>query len=222
MTQNATPLLYSFRRCPYAMRARMGLYASGLHCQLREVILRDKPVHMLELSPKGTVPVLQTPGGRVIDESLDIMLWALEQHDPEGWLEPEQGSQEEMLLLIQRNDHEFKDHLDRYKYPNRFEGSDPLQHRQNAEGFLQELEGHLENTAYLFGTKPSLADIAIAPFVRQFANVDKEWFYQAPYRALQDWLSLFLASPPFTSIMTKYAPWQEDDAPVLFGRNQVS
>ncbi len=217
MTSGPHPILYSFRRCPYAMRARMGLYVSGIVCQLREVVLRDKPAHMLEISPKGTVPVLQTPEGTVIEESLEIMLWALEQNDPEGWLAPEQESREEVLALIQRNDHEFKGHLDRYKYPNRYEGTDPVQHRNQADAFLHELERRLTAWPYLFGLKPSLADIAIAPFIRQFAHVDKDWFDQSPYTALQKWLALFLSSSPFINIMAKHAPWQESDAPLLFG-----
>lgn len=220
ITRTTHPILYSFRRCPYAMRARMGLYASGLRCHLREVVLRDKPAHMLELSPKGTVPVLLTVEGTVIEESLDIMLWALEQSDPEGWLLPEQENLKKMLALIHRNDHEFKNHLDRYKYPNRYEGTDPLQQRSQAQGFLQELERRLAAKPYLFGHKPSLADIAIAPFVRQFAHVDKDWFDQTPYAALQHWLALFLSRRPFTDIMAKHAPWREGAASLVFGQDQ--
>ena len=190
MTITSTPVLYSFRRCPYAMRARMALYSSGIVCELREVVLRNKPETMLALSPKGTVPVLLTCEGKVIDESLDIMLWALRQNDPEDWLSPQHGSLEGMLALIERNDFEFKDHLDRYKYPVRYEGVDTVQERTKGELFLQDLEQHLSKNSCLFGAKLSLADFAIAPFVRQFANVDKSWFDQTPYTGVQDWLNL--------------------------------
>ncbi len=216
MTPSPLPILYSFRRCPYAMRGRMGVYVSGVVCELREVVLRDKPDAMLDASPKGTVPVLQTVEGDVIEESLELMLWALKQHDPQGWLRPELGSLDEMLALIDLNDHAFKDHLDRYKYPNRYEGVDPLFHRHEAENFLQVLERRLTTSPFLFGSRISLADIAIAPFMRQFAHVDKEWFDHTPYKALQEWLSTFLNSSVFTEVMAKFAPWKEGDAPVLF------
>jgi len=212
MTQQY-PILYSFRRCPYAMRARMGLYASGAICELREVVLRDKPAHMLEISPKGTVPVLQTKERQVIEESLEVMLWALEQSDPEGWLKP---PFEDMMGLIKQNDTEFKSHLDRYKYANRFEGADALEERGKAERFLSKLDGLLEGNEYLFGDKSSLADYAIAPFIRQFAFVDKAWFDQTEYGSLQKWLEAFLSSKVFTSIMTKYSQWQEGDEITLF------
>jgi glutathione S-transferase len=215
MTITSTPVLYSFRRCPYAMRARMALYSSGIVCELREVVLRNKPETMLALSPKGTVPVLLTCEGKVIDESLDIMLWALRQNDPEDWLSPQHGSLEGMLALIERNDFEFKDHLDRYKYPVRYEGVDTVQERTKGELFLQDLEQHLSKNSCLFGAKLSLADFAIAPFVRQFANVDKSWFDQTPYTGVQDWLNAFLCDEHFTVVMDKYAPWKEGDSPVF-------
>ncbi|MCW9033373.1 MAG: glutathione S-transferase [Rhodospirillales bacterium] len=217
MSSLPRPLLYSFRRCPYAMRGRMGLFVSGMTCELREVVLRDKPPSMLALSPKGTVPVLQTVEGTVIDESLEVMLWALEQYDPEGWLQPEQGNLDDMLALIERNDGEFKEHLDRYKYPTRYDSVDPLAERSKAEGFLQELEKRLSASSFLFGSRVSLADYAIAPFVRQFAHVDKDWFDQTPYPGLQAWLEVFLKSDLFISVMKKYPQWHEGDEPVMFG-----
>lgn len=197
------------------MRARMALYVSGTSCELREVVLRDKPEHMLEISPSATVPVLQVCDGFVLDESLDVMIWALEQHDPESWLQPEIGSSEAIMALIARADGDFKDNLDRYKYPNRYELEDGKPYRVKGEVFLAELEILLKNSGYLFGAKPCLADFAIAPFVRQFANVDRDWFDAANYPALQRWLELFLASEIFTAIMDKYPQWRPQDEVTL-------
>jgi len=207
------PVFYSFRRCPYAMRARMGVLSSGIICELREVVLRDKPASMIELSPKGTVPVLQTCQGLVIDQSLDIMLWALKQNDPEAWLT---GDLEAMLNLIKTNDQDFKTQLDHYKYATRYEDVDPIYARGQAEFFLNILEDKLSNTAYLFGDQPRLADIAIFPFIRQFANVDPVWFADTSYKNLQKWLSHFLDSARFKKIMMKYDPWHENAPQVLF------
>ncbi len=211
MADNAYPLLYTFRRCPYAMRARMALSISGQTCEVRELILRAKPDHMLELSPKGTVPVLQTTDGTVIDESLDVMLWALQRHDPERWLIPEVQSPDHMRELIDQCDKEFKPHLDRYKYANRYDDVDPMEQRIKAEEFIQDLEDRLTDTTWLFGCRPSLADYAIAPFIRQFANTDKDWFDQAPYPHVQKWLETFLQSQVFTSVMEKRPAWQPGD-----------
>jgi glutathione S-transferase len=208
----ARPILYSFRRCPYAMRARMALYVSGTECELREVVLRDKPDHMVEISPKATVPVLQRQSGAVIEESLDVMIWALEQNDPQSWLMPETGNRDAMMDLITRTDADFKDNLDRYKYPDRYDGADAAHWRTRGEVFLTELDTILEGSAYLFGSRPSLADFAIAPFIRQFANTDRDWFDAAPYPALQRWLAEFLESEPFSAIMNKYPQWQPGDA----------
>jgi len=210
------PILYSFRRCPYAMRARMALVVSGQVCQLREVVLRDKPPSMLEYSPKGTVPVLVLADGTVIDESLDVMHWALNKSDPEGWLAPESGSMDEVEALIERNDEDFKTHLDRYKYATRYEGADPLEHRTQAERFLAELEGLLGNQDYLFGNQIGFADIAIGPFIRQFANADKAWFDATPYPRVQRWLEAFVSSERFVEVMKKYTQWQEGDEVTWF------
>jgi glutathione S-transferase len=210
------PILYSFRRCPYAMRARMALYVSSQTCELREVLLRDKPLEMIEQSPKATVPVLQLASGEVLEQSLDIMLWSLKKNDPDGWLEPEIGTFEGMLDLINQCEDDFKGHLDRYKYANRYENTDPLHHRTEAETFLSKLEMRLADSAYLFGTKPRLADIAIAPFIRQFANTDRDWFDNARYPHLQKWLETFLSTEPFTGIMTKYPVWAAGNEVTLF------
>ncbi|MBA6046779.1 MULTISPECIES: glutathione S-transferase [Pseudomonas] len=192
-------LLYSFRRCPYAMRARLALRYSGVPVRIVEVSLKAKPAEMLALSPKGTVPMLSVEG-RVIEESLEIMQWALAQHDPDDWLL--QGDPA-VLTLIAENDQVFKHHLNRYKYAERYP-EQPMEHyRAEGEVFLQKLEGLLAEREYLLAEHPSLADAALAPFVRQFAHVDREWFAATPYQRLQVWLQRFLESPLFIAVMTK-------------------
>lgn len=205
------PILYSFRRCPYAMRARLALYASGQVYELREVLLKDKPQDMLNLSPKGTVPVLQLADGRVIDESLDIMAWALGKNDPHRWLDPDPISQ---IGLIRACDGDFKTHLDRYKYATRYDGADPLEERALGEKFIATLEQQLDRPC-LFGDLPCQADFAIAPFVRQFAIADEDWFYATPYKNVQRWLSAFINSAPFNAVMDKFDPWTPGDEPIL-------
>ena len=211
------PILYSFRRCPFAMRARFALLASGTPCELREVVLRDKPVALREASPKATVPVLVDVDGTVIDESLAIMRWALARRDPQRWLAPSGGTLDEMLALVAQCDGDFKRHLDRYKYPNRYEGADALQHRAEAGVVLDALETRLRVSCHLFGDAPALADMAIAPFVRQFAQVDAAWFAAAPWPALNAWLSALTESSLWASAMPKLPPWQPGDAVVVFG-----
>ena len=190
-------VLYSFRRCPYAMRARMALRYSGVPLSIVEVSLKAKPADMLALSPKGTVPVLACADGRVIEQSLEIMHWALAQHDPDSWLEANSSA------LIEENDQIFKANLDRYKYAIRYP-EQPMEHyRAQGEQFLQRLEALLKQTPFLAGHTLSLADVALAPFVRQFAHVDREWFEQTPYPHLNAWLERFLASELFNSVMAK-------------------
>ena len=208
----ALPVLYSFRRCPYAMRARLALAVSGIGYELREVSLKSKPPEMLALSTKGTVPVLVLPSGQVIDESLDIMRWALEQNDPDGWLIV--GPLDDMLTLIAGNDGNFKHALDRYKYPNRYplESGDVVKafataQRFEAASWLQTLESRL-SAGCLFGPQPSLSDMATLPFVRQFAHTDAAWFAAQPWPQLQAWLARFEASALFESTMAKHLPWQ--------------
>jgi glutathione S-transferase len=191
----------------------MAIHASGLQVELREVVLRDKPASMLEASPKGTVPVLVLPGGSVLEESRDIMMWALEQQDLHGWLK---GDGAETAALIDRCDDEFKYHLDRYKYATRYDGAVSEEHRQAAENFLRELESRLAKAPYLLGEQARLPDYAIMPFIRQFANTDKAWFEAAPYPHVRRWLDALLTAPPFTEIMAKYSQWHDGDAPVLF------
>ncbi|WP_455912779.1 glutathione S-transferase [Pseudomonas putida] len=192
-------LLYSFRRCPYAMRARMALRYAGVPVQIVEVSLKAKPADMLALSPKGTVPVLSVDG-RVIEESLEIMHWALARHDPDDWL---LKGDPRVLALIAENDQAFKHHLNRYKYAERYP-EQPMEHyRAEGEVFLHKLEGLLAGNEYLLADHLSLADVALAPFVRQFAHVDREWFAGTEYHRLQAWLQRFLESPLFVAVMAK-------------------
>jgi glutathione S-transferase len=187
------PILYSFRRCPYAMRARMALSYSRQRVQLREVLLRAKPVSMLAYSAKGTVPVLVlnhlfSSGTRVIDESLDIMIWAVQRQDPDGWWPTDKRQQTEVMRLIAENDHQFKPHLDQYKYADRYPEHPADHYRSEGLKFIHQLERRLNHHDYLLGPGPSLADIAIFPFVRQYAGVDQSWFDQLLCRKVQLWL----------------------------------
>ena len=200
-----TPLLYSFRRCPYAMRARMAIAASGQEVRLREIILRDKPAHMLELSPKGTVPVLQLADGTVIDESRDVMDWALAASDPQGWLTHKDNA------LIDLFDTDFKHHLDRYKYATRYEGADALVHRAACHDILRELDDRLSH-AWLAGDAPGYTDIAILPFIRQFRIADMDWFdSDMALPRVQGYVMRFLEWPGFSAIMGKYALWLDSE-----------
>ena len=208
------PRLYSFRRCPYAMRARLGLLFAKLPVELREVTLKDKPDQMLAISPKGTVPVLQLIDETVIEESLEIMLWALEQNDPQGLFDQSVLSQAN--ALIAQNDDEFKHWLDRYKYADRHIDMTQTEYRQRGEMFLQVLEDLLTKNTYLLGERVTIADIGIMPFVRQFAHVDRDTFYSLPYPKLQLWLEHWLEHPVFIQAMTKFQPWQEGDEIVVF------
>ena len=204
------PILYSFRRCPYAMRARMAIGSSGVSVELREVVLRDKPAEMLEVSPKGTVPVLVLADGRVIDESLDIMRWALWQNDPDNWLARAEPA------LVAMNDGPFKAALDRYKYPHRYEITDAEPHRQEGWRTLSELETRLADQAYLAGESPGFADIAIFPFVRQFAATDPIWFNRHAAKPLKRWLAALTTVPLFETIMQRFPKWQAGDPEVIF------
>ena len=206
--------LYSFRRCPYAMRARLGILFAGLQVALREIVLKDKPAQMLAISPKGTVPVLHCADGAVIEESLEIMLWALAQQDPQGLMDIKLLSQAKALL--EQNDNGFKQWLDRYKYADRYPDMSQTEYRQRGEVFLQALETLLTQNLFLLGDKASVADIGIMPFVRQFAHVDRDVFYSLPYPHLQRWLDHWLQHPLFAQAMTKFQPWQEGDEVVVF------
>jgi glutathione S-transferase len=202
------PILYSFRRCPYAIRARLALAGSGVQVALREILLRDKPPEFLAASPSGTVPCLVTADG-VIDESLDIMVWALRQNDPLHWLDmPAEGYD-----WIARNDGPFKHALDRVKYASRYPDSDHAAHLATAQAHLDDLNAAMG--AWLYD-RPTLADYAMLPFIRQFAFIDKPWFDAQPWPRLHDWLARFLVSDLFGSVMDKHAAWAQGDLPCLF------
>ena len=195
-----SPILYSFRRCPYAMRARMAMLASGVAYTHREVLLRDKPAAMLAVSPKGTIPVLVLVNGSVIDESIDIMSWALAQDDPEQWLTHIDAG------LIETFDRTFKFHLDHYKYASRFD-VDPLAHRAAGLAILGELDGRLSNQNYLGGATRGFSDIALFPFVRQFAAVDADWFATHAPVAIRKWLATLMACDLFQRAMVRIPLW---------------
>ena len=202
----ALPILYSYRRCPYAMRARMALRYAGINVDIREIALKDKPAHMLQVSPKGTVPVLVLADGQVIDQSLDIMVWALQQRDTDGWLA---ADAEQTQQLIAENDGAFKQHLDRYKYAIRFPEQSAEDYRNAGEQFLAKLELRLQQSDFLFGDAVSLADIAIFPFIRQFAAVDQGWFESTGYIQLKSWLQRLVTSALFERVMAKQPIYTE-------------
>lgn len=212
MIAETYPILYSFRRCPYAMRARMGLMISETKVILREVVLRDKPSAMIAASPKATVPVLVIPDGSVIDQSIDIMRWALRQNDPQHWLEYE----EQANTLIEQADGPFKTALDRYKYHSRYDDADPIIEQEKALAILRQWDAQIGDKLCFFGEKNGVADFAIFPFVRQFANHDRGWFDAQNIPNLQRWLAAHLQSPLFQSIMSKYPQWHDGDERVIF------
>jgi glutathione S-transferase len=194
------PLLYTFRRCPYAMRARLAIAVSGVSVREHEVDLKAKPAEMLAISPKGTVPVLHLQDGRVIEQSLDIMRWALAQHDPQSWLHADSTL---VNVLIAENDGAFKRALDRYKYPERHPEKSQAAHRADGEVFIAQLETLLSRQNFLCGSKASIADAAIMPFVRQFAAVDSVWWHAASYSRARAWLNDWTTSPLFEGVMKK-------------------
>lgn len=201
------------------MRARLALAMSGQSIILREVELKNRPPELTEISAKSTVPVLLLDDGTVFEESLQIMHWTLGNADPESWLGASDAQQEAMSKLIQKCDGEFKHHLDRYKYANRYEGVHAEEHRELASVFLNELQERLQKNRFLFGQSACLADMAIAPFVRQFAFADRTWFDAQPWKELIVWLDAFTASPLFLSIMEKHKPWTPDASPLCITWN---
>ena len=211
---SALPILYSFRRCPYAMRARMALWMAGITVELREVKLANKPPELAKASPKATVPVLLLPGGAVLDERIAIMRWALERSDPEGWLVGNDAA------VIERNDGPFKRHLDRYKYPNRYPNTDPLLHRASGSRFIQMLSDRLKEAGRLSNGSSVFADIAIFPFIRQFRIADPAWFDQQDWPDLHRWLDQHVTSRAFIRCMMKYPLWKETGEEALFGADE--
>ena len=216
-TLSTLPILYSFRRCPYAIRARLAIKVSGVRVALREVVLRDKPAALLQASSKATVPVLQLPDGRVLEQSLDIMRWALEQHDPQGWLGRQEQEAADALEWIALNDGPFKQALDRYKYAPRHPECPAQAWRDDAvELMIGPLKTRLADRPFLLRDTPSLADMAIAPFIRQFAAVEPGWFASAPFESVRVWMNRIVSSALFDAVMAKFTPWQPGDAERTF------
>lgn len=201
-------ILYSFRRCPFAIRARMALIYAQVPVTVREIKLSDKPEEFKRLSPKATVPVLQLTDGTVLDESLDIIHWAIKQNDPDHWSISAKDEMQLAQQLVLELDGSFKKALDQYKYPDRYPGCDPLMQRQVAETFISQLEQGLQTGPFLLGEKMKWLDIAVFPLLRQFSRVDEEWFVNAPYPKVRAWLNYHLASELFTEAMKKYPVWQ--------------
>jgi glutathione S-transferase len=213
------PILYSLRRCPYAMRARLGLLQADQTVVLRDVVMKNIPAEMLLASPKGTVPILVFDDSSVIDESIDIMIWALNQNDPNNLLFNDQPSiHSSMLALIKRNDNEFRDSLDKYKVAARYHDTTEVHYRDQCEPFIFHLEQRLTEYDFLMGTRPSLADYALLPFVRQFSRVDRKWYLQAPYPNIERWLTKHYQNPLYSKAMKKYPQWLDNNDVILFGR----
>ena len=211
MNNNKLPILYSFRRCPYAIRARLAIKVSGLDVELREIKLSNKPTELLDCSPKGSVPVLLLPNGKVIDESKDIMEWALNQSDLNDWLTDDVAVQQKVEDLIDYNDNEFKKYLDLYKYADRYPEKSVEYYRQQGEVFLEKLECELNKTKFILKDDITFVDMAIFPFVRQFAFVDKDCFDKSKYNKLKKWLESLLETSLFNNFMKKYPLWSKED-----------
>ncbi|WP_135458394.1 glutathione S-transferase [Vibrio echinoideorum] len=212
------PILYSLRRCPYAMRGRMGIALSQQQVLLREIVTKDKPSELLASSPKGTVPVLILPDGQIVEQSLDVMNWALQQNDPQDLLRSSNSALSESVhQLIKMNDEEFIGYLEKYRASLRYRNDDVEQRRRLCEGFISVLENKLANHDYLFGNTPSLADFAVMPFVSQFVRVEKKWFVQSDYQNVGRWLRAHLESKLYGQVMKQYPLWNETKQDCLFG-----
>ncbi|TCI01326.1 glutathione S-transferase [Corallincola luteus] len=215
---SALPVLYSLRNCPYAMRARMAIFKAKQPVALRNVVLSDKPKEMIEASPKATVPVVVLSDGSVIDESLDVMLWALHQSDPDNLLQKEiPHALTEMLGLIHIFDSEFKTCLEQYRCAKRYHEDNMIECRIDCEKYIKQLENRLINNAFLFNNQEGLADIALLPFIRQFAQVERQWYLQSAYPNLRRWLNSYLQSPFFTKVMAKHPLWLDNREEIVFG-----
>lgn len=219
----AVPILYSLRNCPYAMRARIAIYKANQRVLLRDVVLSNKPAALLASSPKGTVPVLLLAQEKasapqcVIEESLEIMLWALAKSDPGDLLYADApDALPEMLKLIAHFDDEFKNCLEQYKCAKRYHEDTLSFYRQLCEPYLQDLEQRLDQHAFIMSAKESLADIALLPFIRQFARIERQWYLQSPYPKLRQWLNHYLQSLMFTKVMAKTPLWLENREDVFF------
>ena len=208
------PILYTFRRCPYAMRARFAIRSSQIIVEVREIKLQEKPPEFLKSSPKGTVPVLITKSGEVLEESLDIIKWALSINDPNKWLAKGKLENQEVIKLLDDLENKFKPNLDKYKYPSRFSGVDQFFHRDKNLCFLKKLNSYLKNNKSLNCEHLSLLDYAIFPFVRQFRNVDQDWFDKLDFIFLKKWINQIIDSKDFSSIMKKFKKWEPNDVPI--------
>ena len=214
------PVLYSLRNCPYAIRARLAIYASGQQVELRDLVLSNKPAEMLKASVKGTVPVLITADGLVIDESLSIMQWAFSQTDPDDYIDKSiPNSLADMLAVITIFDNDFKGYLEQYRCAKRYHEPSVIKDRQECERYLADLESRLCLHAYLMSDKPSLIDLALMPYIRQFARVERQWYLQSPYPKLRQWLNRYLQSRMFSKVMTKNPMWLDTKEQVVFGKN---
>ncbi len=226
----ALPILYSLRNCPYAMRARLAIFKSHQAVALRDVVLTNKPPEMILASPKATVPILvldkimptdneskADASGKVIDESLDIMLWALQVSDPHDLLHSAKPETfKAMLALITEFDVEFKLRLEAYKCAKRYHESNLIECRKACEAYIQLLENRLSEHKFLMSGRESLVDIALLPFIRQFARIERQWYLQSPYPKLKQWLNNYLQSPMFTKVMAKHPLWLESGEEVTF------
>lgn len=211
------PILYSLRQCPYAMRARLGLLLAQQSVILRDIVMTNIPDEMFAASAKGTVPVLLFDDGKVIDESLDIMVWALKENDPRNLLYSQDGTiLSKMLALINRSDNEFVDALKKYKAASRYHDNSEDEYRQECESFIAYLENCLTKHEFIMGTQASLVDYAILPFIRQFSRVDKKWYQQSPYPKLRTWLERHYQNPLFSKAMKKYPQWLETKEVIVF------
>jgi glutathione S-transferase len=217
-TETTLPVLYSLRNCPYAMRARIAIFKAKQIVMLRDIVLSNKPKEMLAASPKATVPVLVLANGSVVEESLAIMLWALNETDPDDLLQSQNEHELSMMLnLIKSFDHDFKVCLEQYKCAKRYRESNIIECRIECEQFIQTLENRLSRHDFLISNTESLADIALLPFIRQFARIERQWYLQSPYPKVRQWLNNYLQSPMFTKVMAKYPLWLDDHEVVLFG-----
>jgi len=226
MSVNASlPVLYSLRNCPYAMRARIAIYYAKQKVALRDVVLTNKPDEMIQVSPKGTVPVLvfneETKTPKIIEESLEVMLWALQESDPDNYLQSGMPHLlAEMLSLISQFDHEFKACFDKYQCAKRYHEDSLEKDREACEKYIAELEQRLNQHDFLMSNTPSLADIALLPFIRKFSKVERQWYLQSPYPKLRSWLNHYLQSRMFSKVMTKYPLWLENKEVIIFGEKR--
>lgn len=228
MPDENLPILYSLRNCPFAMRARIALFKAEQTVELRDVKLTDKPAEMLAASPKGTVPILVLPSNQVIDESLDIMLWALKQNDPDNLLLKKSHNNyndgddiaAKMMALISLFDSEFKACLEKYKCAKRYHEANLNEYRESCEHYLQRLEIALSQHTFVMSAHESLADLAILPFIRQFARVERQWYLQAPYPQLRQWLNRYLQSVMFTKVMAKHSLWPSNQITLFNATHQ--